>query len=70
MMIIALVGGILILSFILKMVLFKAYDKVRNGYVMGKNAGRQPEMSRLSDQHNPPGSGSSQSGGAPDWRIR
>jgi len=51
-MVTALFIGIFILSFVLRVVLYKGYDKVRNDYVMKKNAQQPPQMTRLSDQHN------------------
>jgi len=51
-MVIALVGGSIILSYVLRVVLYKAYDKARNERAMRKNEQRHPEMSRLSDRNN------------------
>jgi len=51
-MLIALFGGILVLSYVLKVVLYKVYDKVRNARAMRMNEHRQPEMPRLSDRNN------------------
>ena len=51
-MVTALFIGIFILSFVLRVVLYKGYDRVRNDYVMKKNAQQPPQMSRLSDRHN------------------
>ena len=50
-LVIALFAGIFILSFVLRVVLYKGYDKVRNEYVMRKNAQQPHQMSRLSDRY-------------------
>lgn len=50
-MAIVLIGGIIILAFVFKVILFRIYDKVRNERAMRKNAQRPPEMTRLSNRH-------------------
>jgi len=51
-LVIASISGILILAFVLKVILFRIYDNVRNARVMRMNAQRPLEMSRLSDRNN------------------
>ena len=48
-LIIAIVVGGVILSYVLKAILFSAYDKARNDRIRRKNAEKPPEKTNLSD---------------------
>ena len=50
-LIIALAVGIFLISYVLKLLFYKGYDKARNSYVTRKNAQKPTETVRLSDQH-------------------
>ena len=51
-LIIAIFVGAAILGIVLKAVLYKGYDKVRNDHIKRKNTNNPPEKTKLSDIYN------------------
>jgi len=51
MTIIALFVGVAVLGFVLKVLLYKGYDKARNSYVRNKNADNPASPVKLADMY-------------------